>query len=118
MKSPESAYMVKPELPLFAAHARSNDPETSKRAASSVVNLGRTRDAIRSILESYGPSTDDRIGVIYRGLSMMFGGDLPEVSTSGLRSRRSELVRLGLIEDSGQRAKTQSGRDSIIWRLK
>jgi hypothetical protein len=39
----------------------------------------------------------------------------PKASTSGLRSRRAELVRMGLVKDSGKRIKLRSGRYSIVW---
>ncbi len=31
------------------------------------------------------------------------------------RPRRTELVRLGLVKDSGQVRKTRSGRDAVVW---
>ncbi len=36
---------------------------------------------------------------------------------STVRPRRGELLRQGLIEDSGQVRPTRSGRDAIVWRL-
>jgi len=39
----------------------------------------------------------------------------PKASHSGLRSRRAELVKVGLVRDSGKRAKLISGRYSIVW---
>jgi hypothetical protein len=39
----------------------------------------------------------------------------PKASTSGLRTRRAELVKMGLIKDSGKRARLRSGRYSIVW---
>ena len=34
------------------------------------------------------------------------------------RPRRGELVTQGLVEDSGLRRKSASGRDCIVWRVK
>ena len=107
-----------PAAPDFAP-TRRGMPETSYKAAASVVNLGRTRDAILSVLRDYGWQTDEEIADVYNFrhyLGRPF--DYPKVSPSGLRSRRSELVKLGLVCDSGQRAKTQSGRESIVWSVK
>lgn len=99
------------------AHARRSDPATSHQAAAGVTNLGRTRDAILMILRSFGPANDEQI---FKSYSVMFdrGFFIPRSSPSGLRSRRSELVRLGLVEDSGKTAPTISGRLSTIWRAK
>ena len=36
-------------------------------------------------------------------------------SDSGIRSRRSELTAQGLIVDTGDRIKMESGRMSIVW---
>ena len=99
------------------APTRRGMPETSYKAAASVVNLGRTRDAILHLLRMHGPMTDEHIWARYLN-TKHYREDYPNVSPSGLRSRRSELVKLGLVCDSGQRAKTQSGRESIVWRVK
>lgn len=102
-----------PSAPLFEqAQARRSDPATSKAAAASVVNLGRTRDQILWLLRMYGPLTDEQIAERHDMQVLK-----PKASPSGLRSRRSELVRLGFIEDSGKTAPTSSGRQSTIWRL-
>ena len=118
-----SPSLVADENWINAAHShaptRRGMPETSYKAAASVVNLGRTRDAILSVLRDYGWQTDEEIADVYsfrHYLGRPF--DYPKVSPSGLRSRRSELVKLGLVCDSGQRAKTQSGRESIVWSVK
>ena len=50
-------------------------------------------------------ATDDEVQV---GLDM---------NPSTERPRRAELFTQGLIEDSGTRRKTQSGRLAIVWRL-
>jgi hypothetical protein len=40
------------------------------------------------------------------------------MSVSGARTRRSELVDVGMVEDSGRRELTQAGRQTIVWRVK
>lgn len=92
------------------AHARRTDPVHSHEAAKSVVNLGRTRDAILHILKAIGPATDQQIADYYEQYIY------DPVSTSGLRTRRSELVRMGFVIEGGT-GKTATGRKCTIWRL-
>ena|SRR5580765_1551521 len=107
------------------AHARKSDPETSHAASRSVVNLGRTRDAILKILSS-GPRTDEQIAESYTfGCQRL---NWPKRTPSGLRSRRSELVSMGFVEAAGGfnddgttwgiTGKTASKRNCIVWKLK
>lgn len=39
------------------------------------------------------------------------------ISGNTSRPRRGELVKLGLVRDSGRRGKTSSGRNAIIWEI-
>lgn len=90
------------------AHARRSDPGTSKLAAESISseNIRASQQEILKILATYGPLSD---GSIYKYVKRQ--------STSGARTRRSELVRQGLVQDSQNRETTVSGRLSIIWEL-
>lgn len=98
--------MVQMEL---AAVARATDPETSHEAARNVENIKGTQQLIINLLRMFGPMTDDRIWDYAQDSTVL-------VSPSGLRTRRHELVTLGLVEDSGERATLSTGRRSIIWR--
>jgi hypothetical protein len=95
---------------LFDARARSTDPETSWDAARSISRDGlrENQAAVLRLLRRYGPLTDEQIGELY--------GHVPPQSPSGLRTRRHELQELGLVEDSGERARLRSGRQAIVWR--
>jgi len=96
------------------AHARRSDPQTSRDAAKSVTNLGRTRDRIIALLKAYGPLTDEHLVELFRTHSEpRFGMATP----AGIRSRRCELVRWGFVVACGE-GKTASGRACQIWRLK
>jgi predicted ArsR family transcriptional regulator len=89
------------------AHARRTDPETSHAAAASLKaeTLSAQRARVYDYLKQYGPMTD----------AMLVAGIL-KMSPSGLRTRRSELVRMGLVEDTGRRERLRSGRKAIVWR--
>jgi len=100
------------------ARARSTDPVHSHEAAASVVNLGRTREAILALLRNMYPMTDERLADQYMKAQWAYGEQAyPRVSASGLRSRRSELVKMGFVEAAGT-GKTASGRACTIWRIK
>ena len=86
--------------------ARTGDPDTSYEAAERVVSITATRRAILNLLEVHGPMTDEDIARLYDG---------PRSSPSGLRTRRSELVRAGRVVDTGHRARLSTGRHGIVW---
>ena len=93
-------------------HARRTDPQTSAEAAGSVRNITKTQQAILSLL--INSSTDDELFVAYS--KMVVAGLAPMASPSGVRSRRAELVMLGMVKDTGMKRKTVSGRNSIVWK--
>jgi len=96
------------------AHARNTDPETSREAAEAVVEVGEKQHYVMRAFVSRGrPMDDQSLQEQYRQLYPR----VPPQSESGIRSRRAELVRKGLIVDSGRRVKTASGRNAIVWRL-
>lgn len=88
------------------AKARTTDPATSHAAAASVKQRPG-HEAILAILDLFGPHTDE---ALY---------EWPEVravcSPSGARTRRAELVDMGLVRDTGRREKTAANRDTIVW---
>jgi len=92
------------------AHARRSDPETSHAAAASLSadRLRASQQEVLTIVRLDGPIHDERLVAIARTVGLA-------QSVSGLRTRRSELVALGLVKDSGQRVTLRSGRASILW---
>jgi len=111
--------------PADKANARKTDRPTSHMAAASVslVNLGRTKNCILSILRTCGPQTDEQIAKKFLEL---YGEK--RASPSGLRSRRSWLVDQGFVEAAGGfnedgttwgiTGKTASKRNCLVWRLR
>lgn len=41
----------------------------------------------------------------------------PRASESGIRTRRSELVKRGMIVDTGKRVTLDSGRQAKVWAI-
>lgn len=89
------------------ATARHTDPVTSHIAAASVGDLRPHQALVLSVLrDADGPLTDEEVFLKVDG----------SMSVSGARTRRSELVEMGLVEDSGAKGLTVNGRPSIRWR--
>jgi hypothetical protein len=95
------------------ARARTMDPETSHEAAASVKNVEAKRKAVLNTFLLWGEMTLEEMVANYKKCR-----GFPWQSDSGLRTRCCELVRLGLIEDTGHKRETKSGRSAIIWRKK
>lgn len=94
--------------------ARITDPITSKEAAASVSHITEKMQLIVDILKT-GAKDDTEIAKQYDWLVLV--GKAPMSSPSGLRTFRANLVKMKIVEESGQYSKTPSGRRSIIWRL-
>ena len=92
-------------------NTRTQDPTTSHNAEKSVSKLAESYRIILDIFRTHGPMNDEKLIATWRKQASKLASD------SGIRSRRSELVATGLIVDSGDREKMQSGRDSIVWKL-
>lgn len=105
------------QLPLFKddpamqePRARAGDPETSVEAAQSVRDRSILQEAILKILKRYGAKTDERIAQYLFDMGMA-------TTPSGMRTRRRELVQMGMVQDTGKRRRTKAGRNSIVWGL-
>jgi predicted ArsR family transcriptional regulator len=85
----------------FQAHS-----DTSREAASSIKGKAATlRDEVLEAIRRH-PSTDEQLA------------ERLVLSPNTCRPRRVELVDRGLVVDSGQRAKTASGRSAVVWIVK
>lgn len=96
------------------ARARRDDPDTSHEAAASIRApelRARQRDVL-FVLRVNVACTDEELAVEYARTP----GVAPQ-SPSGLRTRRAELVALGLVADTGERRRTASGRRSTVWKV-
>jgi hypothetical protein len=92
--------------------ARRDDPETSKQTADSIPleRLTKTPELVIYGLSTHGPATDEELIRVFRN---RWPGS--RISDQSIRSRRAELVRKGLVRDSGSRRRTQHGQRSVVW---
>ena len=86
-------------------HSRATDPETSKQGPCSY-RMNQSRSDVLRMLR-LRPLTDIELVAAMS----------PKMSASGARSRRAELVRMGLVKDSGKRRKASSGRLHAVWEV-
>lgn len=93
--------------PETTARARRTDPPTSHEAARSVKDLRASQYAVLRCFFECGPMHDEMLVARYTG---------PPQTDSGLRTRRREIERLGLLQDSGKTATTRSGRATVVWQ--
>lgn len=91
----------------FHGLARTDHPATA-HAAAARAPAGRAGRAVRSYIVSRGleGATDEQIieAVTFLGFAV-----------NTIRPRRVELVRAGVVVDSGRVRATRSGRDAIVW---
>lgn len=107
---PALSYPIVTPTPPRATH-----PDTSRRAMDSVNR--ETAWAIHDwVIEML---TDHPEGATHEQLWMLYVRLRPEARTSqsGLRTRVSELVRGGVVRDSGTRRRMSTGRQAIVWEL-
>lgn len=82
--------------------------DTSKAAAERILpHMSKQRRRVYLYLELRGEdgATDEEVC------------DALKMSGSSVRPRRVELVRDGLVEDSGIRQVCESGREAVVWRI-
>jgi hypothetical protein len=97
-------------MPSWYPRARRSDPETSIAAARSIApTIAASQAEVLVLFREFGPMTDEEARQSY--------GEGGRQSESGLRSRRAELVRMGLLEDSGRRWPGRTGRQMIVWAV-
>lgn len=93
------------------AFARRDDPETSHEAAASVERIRETQYLVLCCLNAIGPQDD--LGIA----QWWWNSDHKNISSSGLRTRRSEMVARGLVRHSGEYGRSSSGRRTRIWEI-
>jgi len=97
------------------ARARKTDPATSHEAATSVSGeaMSETKKAIVNLLSIQSMTDDELFMRYFQGAEL---GHWQHASQSGVRSRRSELVKSGVIRAKGF-SKTKFNRPTTIWGI-
>jgi hypothetical protein len=81
--------------------------DTSYAAAGQAIpNAARTRRLVLTLLCAA------EHGLTHEELAQAAGS---QYADSGLRTRCNELVKAGLVMDSGQRRQTRHGRSTVVW---
>lgn len=88
---------------LFAPH---NGTPTSQEAAERKIGAGTERAMVYASLRTQGPATREE-------LEQRTG-----LTGNSLRPRCYELIRLGLVEETGETRQTTSGRKATVLRAK
>ena len=95
--------------------ARRTDPVTSHEAARSIPldSLTERQQAVLLVFQGEGSMSDEMLLVAYRSAKWR-SFKLPKQSDSGLRTRRSELSRAGLLVPMYY-GLTRAGRKTQFW---
>jgi predicted ArsR family transcriptional regulator len=91
-------------LPQESGRARRQDPDTSKKAAARVPVADLEQRVLRALQLS-------KAGMTTHELAWLLKVDLVSVSP-----RMRPLTEKGLVRDSGERRRGDSGRASIVWK--
>lgn len=99
----------------MTALARTTDPDTSHQAAASLPDLRPSQDAVLRILRGLIQATDPELVAAYR--RAVVRGEVPPQSSSGIRTRRRELVEARRVTATSVRVRQESGRCAQVWRV-
>lgn len=91
------------DLPMESGRARRRDPDTAKKAAAKVLVADLEARVLKALRLLKGATTHE--------LAWLLKVDLVSVSP-----RMRPLAEKGLVQDSGERRRGESGRASIVWR--
>lgn len=106
-KLEESILMLKKSIDGMVSEARSRagNPDTSKQGPTTL-QMCSSRQKVLDLLESR-PMADFELVEALKS----------DLSSSGARSRRAELVKMGRVKDSGKRRRSSNGRMHIVWQV-
>jgi hypothetical protein len=94
--------------------ARTTDPQTSHDAADSVRRVSDTQAAILMLLRAT-PMCDEKLIAEYRRWER--ADNYPAASDQGIRSRRAELVKMGLVTPAPYKELMTTNRYGQVWQV-
>ncbi len=102
------------------AYARTSDPDTSHEAAASLSSerIRQSQEAVLSLFRHAAEPMDDKTLVrLYQTMSAARPDLYLPQADSGIRTRRNELVKKGLIIFTGERVKVGDKCHAKVWKL-
>jgi hypothetical protein len=100
--------LLRAALAAITKNSKKRSNQATKQALE-IANLSLTQEYVYRSLEV--PVTDQELAVIFKQTA-----SAPNVTDTSIRSRRADLVKLGLVEETGERRKTSSGRKARVWQ--
>lgn len=103
----------------IVTQVRSSDPDTSRRAAELLApKLSKLQTIVLNIFRTVPDFglTDSELDSLYVRSYADRGWPMTRFETP--RKRRSDLTRMGLLEDSGIRRMNPYGRLEVVWVLR
>lgn len=97
-----------------AAHARAEDPVTSRQAADSIEDMPDRRRAVYAALKVVGPSTHEELCDAYRRTQAR-NPEFPAQTDQSIRSRCAELVEDGFVVAYDRAGRSATGRPATRW---
>ena len=95
---------------IYPTHAGFTDASTSRQAAVDITQSGR-KDKLQAVVMAVLKNHSN-------GLTPDECANYMEVDILSIRPRFTELKRLGLIEDTGERRLSNNGKMQKCWRMK
>lgn len=106
----QKKHRLEPDLAERKAMFRADDPDTSREAADSFTTE-RLSECRRDVLQFFANRADALDEQVEVGLWDKY----PTYSTA--RKRRGELVKMGLLYDTGTKRPNSKGRNMIVWAV-
>lgn len=97
-----------PDLAERKAMFRADDPDTSREAADSF-SSEHLSECRRDVLQFFA----SRVEAIDEEVEVALWDKYPKYSTA--RKRRGDLVKMGLVYDTGTKRRNSTGRNMIVW---